>query len=272
MRPSLRDDYRALPDEDYRFSLGIARGDAASFFAPTEEHTRLSAERRHWLESAPELYAGLLPEGVPVALEFCRTFQTDTGSPAETPLQALCRACQTLEPDVVLLRSDGQGRPITVGGCVCFPSAWSLPEKLGLSVSEVHDVVPGLNGDLERSIGRFLEALKPGVAWLRSNWGASSSPDRNQHPQRNIPAIQQPLDPDQVWLRREHQILFRLPESGGIVFGIRLDHTRMSDVLSSAPLSARWARGLRTMSPEMLRYKRLDHVCAELVQRLSSAE
>lgn len=268
MTRPLPHDYRALPAEDYRFSLGIARGDAATFFAPTEEHPSLIAERRHWLQTAPEWYVGLTSAGLPVAQEFCRTFGGDSGNSAETPLQTLCSVSQTLEPDVVLLQPDEHGRPITVGGCVCFPSAWSLPEKLGLSVTEVHEIVPGLNRDLEQSIGRFLEALKPGMAWVRSNWGASSSPDRNQHPLRNIPAIRSPIDPDQVWLRREHQILFRLPESRGIVFGIRLDHVSLREVLSDADRAARWARGLRTMSPAMLHYKRLDHICTELVEIL----
>lgn len=266
--------YRALPDEDHRFTLGTTRGSVAEFFAPTSENAEILQERRHWLTSAPEHYAGLLPIGESVAEEFCRLARDWIPNAAlkdepASPLARLIAASRHLEPDVVLLREEGDLRPITVGGCVCFPSKWSLPEKLGLSVAEVHDAVPGMNAVLQGRVDKLLQSLKPGEGWVRSNWSAEASPDRNQHPLRPTRQIASPLDPNAVWLRREHQLLFRLPETGGIVFGIRLELTSLGEVQADPEQARRWVRSLQTMPDALLHYKRLLTVRDELVALVS---
>lgn len=271
------DPYRSLPDEDYRYTLGITRGSIDEFFAPTSENVQILRERRHWFDTAPELYAGLLPTGELIADEFCRftakwidsAGEPFSNSATDTPLGRLIAASTLLEPDVVLLRVDEQNRPITVGGCVCFPSSWSLPEKLGLSIAEVHEVVPGMNAVLGERVDRLMLALKAGEGWVRSNWSSKASSERNHHPQQPLPEMSLPLDPGRVWLRREHQILFRLPETGGIVFGIRLEHTSLRQVLNDPEMARRWARGLQTMPAELLSYKRLLEARQELVQLLT---
>lgn len=270
------DRYRSLPDEDYRYTLGITRGSIDEFFAPTAENAEILRERRHWLNTAPELYAGLLPTGESIADEFCRfaaNWIDSAGDPIsmggqDTPLGRLIAASVKFEPDVVLIRVDEQNRPITVGGCVCFPSSWSLPEKLGLSVAEVHEVVPGMNAVLGERVDRLLLALKPGEGWVRSNWSSKASSERNHHPQQPLPEMNAPLDPARIWLRKEHQILFRLPETGGIVFGIRIENMSLRQVLEDPETARRWARGLRTMPAALLDYKRLLDVRGELAELL----
>ncbi len=272
------DRHRSLPDEDYRYTLGISRGSIDQFFAPTAENSEILRERRHWFEMTPDLYAGLLPSGASIADEFCRFAATRIDAAQgvsrnfaeDTPLGRFIAASAQLEPDVVLIRIDEQNRPITVGGCVCFPSSWSLPEKLGLSVAEVHEVVPGMNAVLGDRVDRLLPALKPGEGWVRSNWSSKASSARNHHPLQPLPEMISPLDPERVWLRREHQILFRLPETGGIVFGIRLEHTSLRQVLGNPEMARRWARGLRTMPAALLDYKRLLDVRGELAELLTA--
>lgn len=267
------DNDRGLPDEDHRFTLGTTRGSIDEYFAPTAENADILRERRHWFETTPELYAGLLPEGHAIAEEFCRYASrwmtcNEEESTDASPLGRLINVSTKIEPDVVLIREDDAQRLITVGGCVCFPSSWSLPEKLGLSVAEVHAVVPGMNAVLEPRIDKLLRALKPGEGWLRSNWSVEASTARNKHPLQPGREITLPLDLDRVCLRREHQLLFRLPETGGIVFGIRLEMKTVREVITDPEMARRWARGLQTMPTELLRYKRLLGVRDELVAML----
>jgi len=80
----------------------------------------------------------------------------------------LCHACATeadfqifWEPDFVLLRRD-ESEKVT-GGCVCFPTGWSLAEKQIQKVSIVHGPVPGLNARLGSSVEQFFARLKPGT-------------------------------------------------------------------------------------------------------------
>jgi hypothetical protein len=58
-----------FPDEDYRFHLRFERGSFAEFFRPTAAREKLLAERRHWLQSAPQTYAAFLPDGIPLLKE-----------------------------------------------------------------------------------------------------------------------------------------------------------------------------------------------------------
>ncbi len=270
------DEFRSLPDEDFRFSVGITRGDVANFFRPSPEADDVCAERRRWLTTEPGRYAGLLAEASGIPAEFCRlaeagfqgSAQCVANEAGDVALRRLLDVSGRYEPDLVFLHDNGSGRFVTVGGVVCFPSSWSLPEKLGLTVEEVHDIVPGLNAALQPRIQKFLQALKPGEGWIRSNWGAAASGERNQHPDRKLPPLTSACVPDQVWLRREHQILFRLPVTGGVVFGIRIEQQPLQEIVANPALARRWARGLRTMPADMLTYKRLLEVRELLLNAL----
>lgn len=268
--------FAAFPDQDYRFTLGISRCDPAEFFAASPDSAEILAERRHWLNSSPANYVTLSPEGERAALEFCRLARpwitaTEETVPDTPPLEQFMRASMGLEPDVVLVDDRATPHPLTVGGVVCFPSGWSLPERLGETVEEIHAVVPGLNVSLGRNIDRFLRSLKPGQGWKRSNWGAAASCERNQHPCRELPTLSLPISPEHVWLRQEHQLLFRLPQTEVILFAIRLEHTSLAAVCENPSLAQRWERGLRTMPAELLRYKRLDQVRDAILEVLTAA-
>ena len=169
-----------FPDEDFGFHLGLHRGDAAEFFRPTPQHDSLIAERRHWLQTAPETYSALLPEGIPLledAINFARTTRTvPENFSLPKPLSVLDNAreqCIELgeawEPDFLLLKADAAGTVRLLAGCVCFPSSWSLAEKIGHPIETIHGVVPGLNPTIGRQIHLFLTKLRPGQASLRTN-------------------------------------------------------------------------------------------------------
>lgn len=268
-------DLRALPDEDYRFSLGITPGDARDFFAPTRDSAALLTERQRWLRDAPHRYAALLPEG---RASFREMFDLAVSwrlsldlhrSDRQTEFASLLALGSYLEPDFVLLNRDESERWIVTGGCVCFPSSWRLTDKLGLPLEDVHEPVPELNAALAGPIHQLLLKMKPGRCWLRSNWGVCRQPELNQHPDRNLPRLTPGVMLDAVWLRREHQALVALPESRGILFGIRVEHTPWHEVRQSPEAARRLMRGLQSMSEAMLAYKNLLAVRDELVRLLS---
>lgn len=269
-------DLRALPDEDYRFSLGIIPGDAREFFAPSADSEALLAERQRWLRDAPDQYAAFLPEGrtalremfdLAVSWQPTLVRQRVDRSPELADLLALG---SHLEPDFVLLNRDESERWIVTGGCVCFPSAWRLTDKLGQPLEDVHAPVPELNAALAGPIHQLLWKMKPGRCWLRSNWGVCRQPELNQHPDRNLPRLTPGVTLDEVWLRREHQALVALPESRSILFGIRVEHTPWRDIRQSPEAARRLMRGLQSMSEAMLAYKNLLAVRDELLRLLAA--
>lgn len=286
-------DPQLFADEDFRFRLGTVPGSAEEFFALSIDAASVLAERRAWLQTDPQRYAALLPDGEASAqelLESVVSWPMLSQAPREIwssevgLFQRLVMLSEQLEPDFVLLapgrptsaaavnqRSD-EPRFIVVGGCVCFPSTWRLTDKLGQTVDQVHQPVPQLNAALGPQIDRLLAKLRPGKCLVRSNWGICRSPELNQHPERGLPPIELPVCPEDAWLRREDQCLFALPKTGGIVFGIRVTHRSWADVRANRDVARSVARHLRTMPEGMLDYKRLAEVREELAKLLESRD
>jgi hypothetical protein len=148
---------------------------------------------------------------------------------------------------------------------------------LGHTLGFIHDVVPGLNPALGAPIDQFLARLRPGMAFLRDNWGLSATDELNLHPARRaeLPALPRPGEPThalslaKIWLRVEHQALVALPESGGVLFGIRVAVHRLDEVTQDRRVAAGLARALRTMPAELASYKRIDGVRQALLTKIS---
>jgi hypothetical protein len=153
---------------------------------------------------------------------------------------------------------------------VCFPSSWRFEEKVGKPLEVIHTPVPHLNEQLASPIHNFLSRIKPGAAWCRANWGLSRSPELNQHPARGLPKLRPPLREDEVWLRVEDQALIALPESRGVLFGIRMTVIPLAEVKRHPAAARGLARALRTMPDAMLDYKSLLAAKEDLLRLLGS--
>ena len=166
------------------------------------------------------------------------------------------------EPDFVLLRREKSVE--VIGGCVCFPTGWSLEEKHGHALSFAHAPVPGLNSQLGPSVERFFIHLKPEECYQRSNWSLTSSGQMNQRPQDNIPEIESNCDPTRTFLRVEWQALTGIDDTR-VLFGIRIYHITLESVGRQRELLA---ENLQTMPEDMLRYKRLTRCRNRVVDLL----
>jgi len=304
-----------FPDEDYRFHLRFERGSFADFFHPTAQREKLLAERRHWLQTAPQTHAALLPDGIPLLEETIelgraehllpdefRSLHSTILQPATCNLQPaasiqpptpgtrhqsnnlsihqsidptswrrLVDLGTAWEPDFLLLKPDSTGRIILVGGCVCFPSSWSLAEKMGHPMEMIHGVVPGLNPAIGNQIHGFLTKLRPGVAWLRANWGLTRSAELNQHPERKLPRLDPTVRLDETWLRIERQMLAALPQNHGVLFAIRIATHPLAEIQQNPQIAPRLRRALETMPEPMAQYKGIASARANIISLLRDA-
>jgi len=250
---------RLFPDADFRWPIGLRPADAREFFAPAGE-AGLLTERAHWLNEAPGEYALLTEDGAPLLAETA-AIAAEWGMPvaSDDALHALGRAW---EPDFVLL-SCGEEAHSVEGGVVCFPSSWALREKLGRSLAFTHAPVPGLNDQLGARIHTMLAKLAPGAAWARENWGLSADHERNHHPSRPRRRLDATSTPDEVWLRIERQVLYKLPRTGGLLFGLRLEIVPLVTLAAEAKMGL--ARAVASMPKDAARYKGFAAVREELL-------
>ncbi|MBL68440.1 MAG: hypothetical protein CMO74_08330 [Verrucomicrobiales bacterium] len=254
-----------FPDRDFQFTFGARPGNAEAFFASTDRCDELLAARALWLDANPTRHLLSDPSASQMVEECSRLAKAWQGLNPEG-LEDLGRQW---EPDFILLAPDDKGRFVMRAAVVCFPSSWAPETKLGLPVHEIHVPVPTLNRDLGGRIDKFLAGIKPGAAWERANWGLSRSSELNQHPARDLPKLDPPFDADEAWVRIEKQVLHRLPETGGILFGIRLLNVSLAEVMSFPPTAAGLRRAIATMPVEIADYKNITPAREYLLRLLT---
>ncbi|MEZ5329708.1 MAG: DUF3445 domain-containing protein [Verrucomicrobiales bacterium] len=269
-----------LSDEDFRHSMRFSKGTLSEFYGTTTDHAELLGQRSRWIAEQPNRYAAL-SAGCEAILDEATSLANDVGGIDAETIDLISKErdpltrCQLLgtrwEPDFLLMRSTNSGLPRLLGGCVCFPSHWSLEEKLGKTMDAIHSPVPKLNADLGRQINGFLSRIKPGISWERTNWGLAATSDLNLHPALSPPRLHSEVVAGDVWLRIEWQSLVALPVSKGILFGIRLQIMPLLAVMQDAGATQRLHRALATMPDEMAHYKGLGE-CRERLLRLLDPE
>ena len=229
---------------------------------------RLSAS--HLSQAMQPPYDAAPEDGrTPRQLENSSLPSSHSGDQSREDSWAACLALGgSLEPDVVLLKTEDDGTFRLVAGVVCFPSHWSLHEKVGRPLEMIHGPVPGLNAALGSQISGFLNKLRPGVAWLRSNWGLTRGAERNNHPTRALPRLDASVRLEDVWVRLEHQALVALPQTGGVLFGIRLALHPLAEVKAEPALARGLARALQTMPEPMACYKGLSSAREAIIHLL----
>ncbi len=248
---------RILPDADHRWVMGLRPGNAVEFFAARDVTGAVVDERARWLAEDADTYSALTREAEPAlreTIELARSLGTniDTSLSAREQLLALGRVW---EPDFVWMHPDNHGTHRLTGGVVCFPSSWALREKLGRSMSEVHEPVPGLNDALARNIETFFARQEPGVVWVRDNVNFSRDAERNHLPSRSLRPLDATITAAEFFIRLEHQLLLKLPRSGSILFGIRVEVVPLTELIRDRDATARLARLFDTMSPAASAYK-----------------
>jgi hypothetical protein len=260
-----------FPTGDFGFHMRFRRGDLAPFYRNNPAQAEVIAERRKWLAKDSAKYAAAPPESKPLleeALQFAENFGV-TAQAGDTALDTMLKLGAAWEPDLLLLRSPSpESQPILLAGCVCFPSSWTLEEKIGHRLDAIHGPVPTLNQQFANPIQQFLARMKPGISWERINWGLSRSPELNQHPARKLPRLDATVSLEEVWFRAEYQSLVALPKTNGILFGIRLVIEPLASVASDKQFAEGLARAIQTMPEPIAAYKGITPARQRLIELL----
>lgn len=212
--------------------MGVSRVPASAWLLPCDPAQQ--QERVELLETRREAVVFALPEASRAIDELSALVAShldldDDAFVWDSLGQIGCTVCE----DFCVLLDSGSGLKL-VAGLVCFPSHWVLAEKIGRSVSEIHEPVPGYEDELSRRVDTFLTRLGGGV-FARRNWSlqwsnALFSPG-GRGDRRPMPGSLGLAGIDSgAWLRSERQTFRTLPESGAVVFTIRTQLAPMVEV------------------------------------------
>ena len=142
----------------------------------------------------------------------------------------LVASALTVPEDLCLMQQDRDGYHL-VAACVCAPSYWYLPEKIGLSLSEIHEPVPGLNDSLAQRMGEFFNKLPANRVFTRRNWLIHTSRERFQPAPEERLQLHTLDQAKTLVMRSETQTLRRLSDRV-VVFTINIEFHPLADILS----------------------------------------
>lgn len=146
-------------------------------------------------------------------------------------LPPLKRASLLVQDDLVLMRKGDDGWRLAAAA-LCFPASWSLAEKFGKPLQDIHTPVPGFGPGTRTAdiINRIFDNLPVEQPVERHNWslqvdGALYKPLSDiarleraaQRPERFTDAEVAA----RAFIRVERQTLRKLPRAGDILFTIR---------------------------------------------------
>ena len=197
-----------------------------------------------------------------------RTIDLATG---EAPLVT---AGALVQDDLVLMRRDDSGWRL-VAGYVAFPSSWSLPEKFGRRMEDIHAPVPDFGEGTRNAllINRMFDNLKVEQPVFRFNWSINPDADLHYPASKAHGALPDghALSLETTFARVERQTLRKLPVSGDILFTIRI-YTDPLAALRTLPdarrVAAVFADQLEALTLPQATYKGLATKRAALVAEL----
>jgi Protein of unknown function (DUF3445). len=176
--------------------LGIQKQSRSNWIRIDSGYLKRLEERRGLVEDKPELTIGTgkivdpaieelyeeimikyLPQRFPTMFKICGNIVENlaTGSnypfttAGLTPAVMLRYLSDNVEEDFYFMCPDPDGQFRLRGYIACFPGGFLSPARVGESVREIHQPVPGYDKKLGASVDRYFSRMKPGQFIGRMN-------------------------------------------------------------------------------------------------------
>ncbi len=256
------------------FRIGLAPVPVEDWFEGGEADP--AARKDALLSQHPALVWGEDEESRPAQAEVAAMIADWLGgSLASERGPPLLAAARRVSDDLCLMERRNGLWTLTAAS-LCAPSFFSAGDVVGQPLAGLHRPVPGFNTTLLARVARIFDHLRPDRVLERRNWtvvndAALFQPDpapfRARLPRQSLEEIAASLH-----LRRERQTIRRAPETGAILFTIRIWHEPL-EVLLADPgrregFAAAWDAVMSEAGAPFRYYKRLDLYDAAVRHRL----
>ncbi len=179
-------------------------------------------------EAAAELYDTVLRDlpahGFTVAPDVIR--RPDGATLRPDPARPLWTLGHLLQADFCLLQKQGTEHVLT-GAVLCFPSSWTLAEKLGRPLMRIHAPVAQYDDGMGARVQRMFDLMRPDQPLWRANLLRYTNPALYQPRAEYAPKDK---DGGGDFIRSERQVLLKLPRSEAVVFSIHTAQVRRCDL------------------------------------------
>ncbi len=262
------------------FTIGLMPFDPARWIEPDEdlnryleEKARLAGERLDDIFVAEDGTEAAQQEALDILLAHLADRHPAMLRQDTSDLPPLFKAGSLIQDDLVLMRRRADGWHL-VAAHVAFPSSWSLHEKFGRPMHEIHADAPGFGEGTRNAtlIARIFDGLQSAQQVERLNWSVNTTDDLflpvSKH---SRPPYAEAFTLEERFVRVERQTLRKLPLSGDILFTIRIYIDPIA-VIARHPqarkLAASFADQLEALDHQQTAYKGLTLQRTELVRKL----
>lgn len=234
-----------------------------------EKHRLMVAQRDQvfaragdWPIDAAEEAAGLV-------------LSTQSSAPLEnavfTPIE---RAASTVSDDLcVMVPRDGQF--VLGAASLCAPTFWSLAENIAKPLSGLHSLLPQGGTELSSRINRIFSGLQAGPVLERFNWTVQLGGERftpsSQPMKRALAELNEKDTASDLFLRVERQTIRKLPETGAVLFTIRICVDPLAPILADGQTKEQFAQAWRSTEEDVAAYKGWPHYQRAIDWLLASA-
>jgi hypothetical protein len=303
-RPGLPPETIHLPFEDgpFRMAMGLLACPEADWIELDERYPAELAERRALLATRHADVFAAIPGSEParaevlallaahLAARYPAWFRREgdrlhnglTGEDwdlAAPPCDPLELAGRLVQEDLCLVHPKPEGPdpdgPVLEAALLCAPSRWRLAEKIGLPLLAVHAPVPMYAERLGRPVDRFMGQLKPGRIALRMNWSVVDDAALFQLGGKHRTAVDAGITTanagTRLHLRTERQGFRLLPQSGRVLFTIRVHSYPLARIAALPGAASRLAAAVRALPAAIGTYKSLPAYRDALLGYLDAA-
>ncbi|KAA8651581.1 heme-dependent oxidative N-demethylase family protein [Aspergillus tanneri] len=148
------------------------------------------------------------------------------------PLEIAVRL--TME-DLSILMKNADDEYYLAASASLFPVGWTVQERIGWTISRLHNPVPLWHQQVANSVSKFLTRLTPSSPMERSNYFVEvKRPDEDLfeilYRPTTLSEENQDPSPQDIVIRRERQTFRRLLRTGAIVFGVKTFLTTLEEL------------------------------------------
>ena len=225
------------------FTVGLRPIPAAHWLTPDDQAASLTAKADLLDREGPAVLAAVAGSEAGQA-EVAALLGAALGSPAPD----FAAASRLVSDDLCLMQRRAAGWTLTAAS-LCSPTYFRLDHAIGKTLDELHGPVPG-GAMLASRIARVFDGLRDGLVLERFNWTVQAGPERFTpsrkplHERAQAAALQEARD--LLHLRVERQTIRRLPQTGGVLFTIRIRLAPLAGLLAdrsdAQAFAAAWAR------------------------------
>ena len=190
-----------------------------------------------------------------------------TGGASVAASDQFLSACRLIPEDILLVvpennTAQNQTEWRLYGGVLTFPGHWYLQEKIGKTLTELHQPVPEYPEKLARHVDQFFTHMQPAHLSWRQNWSVQTD-DRLFAPDREMfcaDKLAPETAPQNIFMRVETQHFYKLPTSGAVIFAIRTSLAPLSFWRDNPVPIAALVQQIDQLSEKMRNYKAIDRL------------